>query len=499
MAFQVLSFPPLMGKNQFVLIITVLALTVASGCSSAEKKAAELMENGNYTDAEIAYENILRDEPDNAEAKAALPKVRVKVIESRLISIRKERMGGATTADALVDTLKEENRWQTQPTGPAAFTQREELDFATDVLLKEFRNPRFSKFPLRREYQLRQYESLFQVSHLSEYKKLQAQTQSDGRTMCAEYSRQLKPNLIYVSIFTKKFCNFWKANSIFKIENKFLNKQLYSEVMATSNITGFPPQAQHDILTRLNTNLKATPWYSASGDQKLNLSLTGNWSSDLQRNTTQLIHHYQVQESYVDTESVMKTRQVPYTQTNYVYDSLTQTSNPVTTTQYRNETYWEQEPVTRTRSVDKTYPYGGWQLHQALKLTLDGSGSIMGHPLQLAVNDESVTEDTESDASDAGIGLYPKKPTLIPNPNQWLESHEQLLSEQLQEKASSAWADLFCSEGTIDTYAISGDRVHRCLRLESASAHPQKFVEEWHQKFLGLSTAETSDLLKNAN
>jgi hypothetical protein len=104
-----------MKNFSLYLFLAASILTLLSGCSSDEKRAAEMMENGAFDEAESTYANIVSHDPKNAEAQAGLRSARIKILDTRLITVRKTRMAGGATALSLIDIITLENRWALQP------------------------------------------------------------------------------------------------------------------------------------------------------------------------------------------------------------------------------------------------------------------------------------------------------------------------------------------------------------------------------------------------
>lgn len=480
--------------------VALSAVFILTSCSSAQKRAGEMMEKGDYEAAAATYESVVARDPENAEAQAGLKAARSKVLDQRLINVRKAREGGSglDAANLLLGVLALEKRWNMQPPGAAVFTQQEEAGFATGAVLGYFRQTPQSAFPLRQELDLRKYEPLFQQSRAGEFASVRAANQKEGRAQCRRYARQVRADTPYTADFVARFCGFFGEDDVVEVDEKTIHKTLFREVKVSPNLQGFPQETPRELAVRLNDALHGTPWFSADGSATQEVKLDGVWNQTVQRNTTQLVYQYKEREKYVDYVDVAKTRQVPYELTEYVLNPVTGKSDPVTRVAYRNETYTEREPRELFREVQKSYPYGGWNVVQDLKLALEGSTLVSGRTITLAVHDESHAQDTASDVANPSIGLQPKQPTALPDQMQWLRAHEDALSQQLRAALMTAWNDLYCSDAPLDNFALAGNRARQCLRLQSAAAQPPKFVEDWHQRYFGLGQKQVEELLRTA-
>src|SRR5687768_2474404 len=108
--------------------ILLVLLLVLAACSTARKRARELLEQGHYEQAVKSYETLLASNPGDAEVAAGLTQAKHGVLGQKLIEVRKLRQSGSPGAalELLLQTLELQARWKLAPPGAAAFTQDEE-------------------------------------------------------------------------------------------------------------------------------------------------------------------------------------------------------------------------------------------------------------------------------------------------------------------------------------------------------------------------------------
>ncbi len=471
----------------------------ASACTSSQKRAEQMMEKGSYEEAAATFERILQRSPKNPEALEGLRSARLKILDRRLIDVRKARSGGnpGDAAQILLGIVKNEAVWGMQPVGQAVFTQQEETQFSAQYLLGTLKDTANAPFPLKQEVQFRQVEPLFQEHRTKEFIALRNQNKKEGKNQCRKFAREAKNSHPFLAEFVRKFCVFWgESADLVSFNDRELSTRFIREIVTTPKLTGFPSSSNTEIPKIMNDSLRQSVWYSANGGGVLNLDLSGDWSSNEQKVATQLVHEYYENENYVVYENVTKTRQVPYETMSPKFDPKTGLTQNVPTIAYRSETYAQSEPVQKTRSVRRSYPYGAWKIVQDLKLNLAARGALQGKPIEIAVNDNSHTEDTASDVEVINIGLHKKTASAIPDPMGWARAHQDLLGRQLADRLNHLWTEVYCSDEMPSAFSDAGNRARQCLRSPTALASPPKAVDDWHIKYFGIGTQTIDALIK---
>lgn len=448
-------------QTSSLLVCMILFLGIFS-CATAEKSAKKLFESGDYDGAETAYLKILEKDPGNVDAKSGVSASRSKILDNRLITIRKTRQGGTNTILMMLDLLDLEKKWNLQPPGAAIFTQSDEIDKAATQALILMTDPSYDGLPLKRQLEITRDERLFQESHSWDFSMLKSRTQNEGKKICKEFIKKSTGKFPYYDTFISKFCDFWGADVSPKISTEIMDQELAPAVITSFNLKDFPEQTENQISARLNDALHVLPWFSPSGKSPIQITLTGSWKQDVKRTPTQLVYTYQDQESYIENVQVTKTRQTP---------------------------------------VNRNFPYGAWQIKQRLELSFQGTAQLRTaagtQSIPLGLQEVSNTADTESDISNPGIGLKKKEALLIPNAQTWLNSHEAQLATQFSDVLKALWKSTYCIEVPLEDMAKSGEAVQKCLKLGLTQNSPAPaFLDAWYLKYFGIDRKSAHSMLK---
>lgn len=484
-----------------VFTVAGLAVVLAAGCTSAQKRAQEAMEKGSYDEAARTYERILQRSPNDPEARAGLSEARSMILDRRLIEVRKARSSGSPgdAARMLLEILAQEKSWGVRPKGAAVATQLEETGFAATHVLGTLKESLAESRPLKAERIFRVHEPLFQESRTQEFQALRESHRKQGKAECRKLAQEDFRGAPRMAVFVIEYCAFWgeKVKSLKNYDERELTRGLFRDVDLKSTVSEFPAGMAGEYQAALSAELRKTPWGSAQADGAFELALSGSWSAETQRNQTQLVHSYNEEERYVAYEDVRKSREVPYEAVEQIKNPATGAMESVTRVRRRTEYYTEKEPRERVRPVARTYPYGGWRLTQSLKLSLAGEGSLGARKVSVSFQDQSRIEDTESDAAAPNIGLKPKAPTLLADPTGWLRARKESFAQRFRERLLAEWKEAYCGDLGGVELVRGGESVRRCLQLAEMQANPPKSADEWHRKHFGLSTRETLETLQS--
>ncbi|MCC7440452.1 MAG: hypothetical protein IT285_02395 [Bdellovibrionales bacterium] len=464
--------------------LTICLLGIAA-CGSVEKRAKESLEKGDYANAVELYEKAAKDDPKDPEIMAGMKTARAKLVEQRLVQVRKARQGGngAQALDLLVDTLAMQARWKMPAMNNAAFTQEEEMGHAVQTASGLASEAIRAGHPLLAEWRLNRYETVFQGRGRAAHEKLLVATREAGRKGCdAALKKDLKAHPWY-GTHVARVCNHWKAGASLAGKLGDPAAQLYKnmEVDAVQAAT-VPPETVSYAREALGAALRRTAWYDPKGTRVLKLALSGRYSRDDDRVQVAMQHEYQEQESYVEEVDVRKSRQIP----------RQVTQNNVTKTVYDTQYYTVREPQQKTRSITKQFPYGAWKLARRLDLAMSVSGEAEGRALAAQLEDKLDEDDHEHSLSVPKIGLKPHKARLT-EPGPWLRARVDRLSAELDAKLGSAWADLYCLGAANGGEEAEADSVMRCLRQKQAKV--PAFADQWFRNHTGLPAADALAIL----
>lgn len=361
-----------------IRVCATLATLALLGCASAKERAQESLLAGNYDDAIQRYERIVSRDAGDPEAVSGLRDARSGWLGQKLIQARMSRMAGNTNEalDFLMETVNRENSWKMAPGGKVAFTQEEESGFAWPTFVARVQSLLKEKHPLRAEILLRKYEPAFQGRPKTELASVHTAVRRGGKNSCLSLKNERMRDKPYFARFVSTYCQFWseggaKADSI--------SDTLYGDTQIAVAGDGIGAETQGMVRTAVQKSFAQTAWYDARGKLKLEGKVDGQFSQSKNKTGLVLIQTYKENENYVETVPVEKHRQVAQQVLHQVVDPNTHLLQNIETTELKSESYWEQEPQTRTRQVEKNYRYPAWKHEQSLALALNGqSGSPVG-------------------------------------------------------------------------------------------------------------------------
>jgi hypothetical protein len=461
-----------------LVLLPLLGILLAS-CSSAQKRAKEMMEQGLFEEAAQSYEKLAAENPGDAEIAAGLVQSRQGLLGQRLIEVRKLRQSGSPgpALDLLLATIAQEAQWKTTPPGAAAFTQEEERSLALPYAREQVRESLKAGFPLKAEhFALRIRPALDDGQTQAPYQALRAEIRGQGRARCDAFQKEKLEGRPHYARFVASFCRYWGVRSReIPADRERALAALYGEASFTSDgvYAGFISESFENAFGR-------TAWFDSAGKRKLEATVRFAPFQSHLTSPQPLTHVY--------TERVPYTDYVDERRTRYVTEKDAVTGRPVE----RPVTYLERVPVTRYRDEHRTLNFSGIQHTQTLKAELSSQFEIAGHAIRLLVSQASETTGIEHHENQPGIGLTPATPNL-PDADKWFREQIQRAARDLEAQAVAAWVSQHCREPEDASLGGSGDSVARCLRQPTPIPAPA--AEAWYQRNLGLSVEDAGSVL----
>src|SRR5579885_1859598 len=212
-------------------------------CSSALKRAQTLFEGGAYDEALSAYDDILQEDPKNADALVGQLASRNKVLDTKLIQVRlaREASNQQQSTDMLLEIVQKEKAWNFYPSGKVAFTQEEESSYSFAFISGLITASLKKGFPLQAEVVAAKYKAIFTGKELNPFNKLVAETQHRGSAICDSLAANGAGEMPYHALFVKRFCAHWGVQERAPAaDNEKRLSELYSQLDVKASVTGLP-------------------------------------------------------------------------------------------------------------------------------------------------------------------------------------------------------------------------------------------------------------------
>ena len=483
----------------------VSSLLAASGCSSAKKKAVELLEKENYEDAAAQLEKLTLQDPSDTELPSLLQQARSGAIDKRLIAVRMDRMSGNSEGalEKLRNTIHQQQTWKLSLNSKMAFTAGEESELAWPFYENSLVSALNSGHPLRADWRIKKYQFIFSAKPTWTHRlqDLNQQTQKLGRIYCEKEAATSSELLPWQGEFVGRICSHFGADEhVFKrtsLSRELATSSLFRSLNIQATLQGTSERELQTIRQAFVSAFENSPYFDGSAQKYLRFELNGNLQNTIARESVQLSHPYTEEETYEDFVSVAKKRSVPFS-------ALENNSHPVT--QYREETYLTQEKVKRTRSVARIYHFPATRIDQKLELTLESSADIGTRVLRFPFTRAATQSGNEHSLNLPKIGLKPMRVALF---DTWVFLNElrPTVSQQLTEAFYSHWKTSFCTPSAplasenqagfekVNATQASGERVQLCLRGILPHEQAPSFAEDWYRNQIDLSVSDARELL----
>lgn len=452
------------------MTLGAMASLLLCACSSAHKKAEKFMDAGLYDDAARVYEEILTKSSDDEDAVIGLKKARDASVDKRLIEVRMARLGGNQdlALNLLLQVVELEKQWKLIPAGKVAFTQDEEKAFGLQFFQAKIGRDLREKKPLRGEYSLRKYRTLFSGEPSGRYRALQSQVQELGKNHCqTEWKKDLSKGKPFYTLLLKQVCSFWgETVSVHPDDLASLGALLFGSIQVRAKIEGLSEESRALWEEGVSKVFRGLAWFDQVGKKKLDVVITGSLLESKSKNSRHQIHYYSVSEPYTEYVKVRKAiagQPGKYTE--------------------------EVEKRTSYRSVQKEHPYLAYEIEQILKLNVNAPVAL-GEPSPILVGQsgETSAKGIEHYENIPMIGLSSKRVTLE-SPVAFANEQGKLFIKKFEKSLKSRWVELFCGSNALGGGPTEGaESAAKCLRQRTEEPIP--LIDEWLQKVFGIQSQE---------
>ncbi len=474
----------------------VCATLLLCGCTSLQEQADELLQQGSYSEALSAYDQVLQNNPKNYKARAGQRRARLGWINRKLIEVRKLRLANNQTesVEVLLDVFENQKVWKLNPIGNVAFTQKEESHWASVSVTQLIESSLRERKPLRAQYLLSRYQVFFQNKEASvAAKHLQVKTRLLATNNCRSASKALKKNQYFYGQFVERFCQHWNLPppDLSRLQKNF-KSETYSRVSVNSDTAqGFPKTFNLDLENRLQNRLQDSPWYEPSSERILNLQFIGDYKYEHSSEDTVLTHSYTESVPYevsrIETKNSDNKKRDSGLVTGIKIAGMIlaaiagdfgserrEDNGDGTVTVY--ETHYRDE--VRTANYPATAHLERFQTRMALQ------GRVNRWPLQVVRNEEDTHNSVSHTNTMTGIGLFPRK-VQLEGPDTWVQNQRQELSIQFERNLKEIWQDRYCRSRRFNGQSSwQIERAFRCIQVPNAPT-PVGFAR-WFKSQYGL-------------
>jgi hypothetical protein len=471
----------------------LISLMLLSACSSAKKRAIELLEKENYEEAATQFEELVKKSPDDTDLPGLLSKARNGVLDRRLISVRMDRMAGNSEGalEKLLGTFEQQRAWKVSLNPKLAFTAEEETVLAWPGFERSIANAIQTGKPIKSEWRLKRYQSIFtgDQGRARKIQILQAGSKEAGARLCENQAKLIGPQIPWQSDFTARICAYFGADAKaprLNTEARALKTRSQFRTMdITGTLEGLSAGNHIPIKTSLQQGFEQSPYFSTEAGGTLSYPLSGSFVNDLKQMPVRLSHAYTRTEEYYDLEEKKETKLVD--------GKLKEVT--------------KREKVKKTREVPDTYYFDGIRIDQRVELVLTSGPALGGAPLPFSFQRVGLVQEDSHDVELKSIGLK-ARPIRPLDSAEFVKAQQEGLRADLNQALVDQWQKTFCSPSAVlpgeavagfsnlNPDMITGERVQTCVHGVRAGSVAPVFAEDWYRNQLDITLQQARDVLQ---
>ena len=342
----------------------VLALLALAGCTTQLGRANKLLEAGLFLEAGDAYEQILKTDPDNADAKIGLAKARSEIWRKELVSIRLMRMSGNAKGalERLEALLEKIAVWDVSKFQSGELVSAEEEVRNGRRLLTSMIQQKISEHrPVVATYYWNEFDQIREAKQFGSYSvELLDEIRKEGQQLCQALQAWSSSTSFSFNVVSKAVCAYYGSSPAgvpldHQKDFRFA-KIAFAGNLDFRNFDG-NAQTQTELLrNEIERRIQAVGLYASESPYTLTLALSGDYSRDYATRSMIKTHSYKLKVPYQDYEQYEDKEYVTV-----VRDGRQQTlERPVQKTR----------PVTKFRMEPRTYNYSALEHREKLKLNV---------------------------------------------------------------------------------------------------------------------------------
>lgn len=461
-----------------------LAVVMLSACTTAMGKANKLLEAGLYQEATKAYERILEEDPDNADAKIGLAKARSELWRKELISIRLMRMSGdgKGALERLEELLEKIRQWDVSKFQSGELVSAEEEVRNGRRLLASMIQQKISdRQPLVALKFWNDFDQVREAKQFGSYNGTQLEEiRKEGRDLCERLKPWVTPTSFSFNTVAKAVCAYFggtQAAVAFDYQKDYrFSKVVFNGVFEFRNFEGSPTNQMDLLLNQIEKRLEPLGLYASESPYTLTIAASGSYMRNYDTRMSLRTHPYTVRVPYQDFENYEEMEFVNV----YRNGQMESVQQPVQKTR----------PVTRFRMEQRSHRYQVTEHNEKLRLDVTLTAKTTEATSLAYVQEKENTFVTHQE-NRPEMGLVPMEGKLLVV-SDWLSKQYSKFAEQFVAKLAIQTGDRFCQASTgQEADKDSAENFSRCAEL-----NPENVAAiAWFTSRLGLTRAEALRVL----
>lgn len=266
------------------ILLIVLSFMFVAGCASPIKKARILADNGAYDEALVIYDRLADKDPEDVDVIIERKKIRLKLLERRLVDARLSRMGGRMpeAAEILKDVYSKYLTWKESQSAPALSTWEEEIDELMKFVSQEVRQALIKHYPLRASYLIHRYKDLLRTHFAdvldTELKKVQIEGSRSCLALVSDHSTSQQA--FEYAKFLQSYCKHFNSPADLTIKTP---KSYASLFFGNSNriieVEKLPEHLAPVFSSEIENQFKESTYFDSASENTLQVHVKGNVSA----------------------------------------------------------------------------------------------------------------------------------------------------------------------------------------------------------------------------
>lgn len=467
-------------------LICIGFLFLAIGCSTLRQQADSALASGNYDSALHLYNEALREDSRDPQARAGLQRAKLAWISHNLIQVRLLRLGNnlGESENLLRQILRRESEWQIFPTGAVFSTQNDEIHLYAQRITAKIEEHLKKKNPLAAQIEFNQSRIILEKALSKRQAILVSRIQDSAKEFCREGQKSLKEHEYYTHIWLQKTCDIWKLRVV------EMNLKNSVKVFRDVEIKAVVKNLSADVTKTLENSLKQafqkSKWHDKNGKAKLIIQFDGDYKVSRTETPVQRTFTYFVPVPYQEASiRVKQPRDSSSFGTFISVVSLFTGSNNERTVDNGDGT--ETVYTTRYRDEPRQRTYEAIEMKSSQTLKGELTANLDAQKYKSAIDGRYSMSEDRHVQNFPEVGLTPTSPRFITDA-EWVESMGPQWIQQITDELQNLWLERFCVEPVKEMPLSEREQVFRCAY--QVATNPPTVLEQYFLKSWGITYDE---------